>query len=74
MLKQEVNMASSKKSPLKDTKQAAKFLRLEPRTLNNMRWKGEGPNYHKHGSRVFYHIKDLKAWSDSHYYGMTANH
>jgi len=38
-----------------------------------MRWKGEGPNYHKHGSRVFYHIKDLKAWSDRHYYGMTAN-
>ncbi len=43
--------------------EAADFLGLAPHTLNNMRWKGSGPKYHKHGRKVFYHIDELKRWS-----------
>jgi hypothetical protein len=28
-----------------------------------MRWMGNGPNFRKHGGRVFYHIDELKEWS-----------
>lgn len=53
-------------SPYQNTEEAAQYLRLMPRTLNNMRWRGEGPIYRKHGGRVFYHIKDLATWSGQH--------
>lgn len=53
-------------SPYQNTDEAAQYLRLMPRTLKNMRWKGQGPRYRKHGTRVFYHIKDLAKWSGDH--------
>ena len=43
--------------------EAGAFLRLKKRTLDNMRWVGNGPNFRKHGGRVFYHIDELKEWS-----------
>jgi len=53
-------------SPFRTTAEAARFLRLKKRTLDNMRWKGVGPKYRKHGGRICYHIDDLKAWSNAH--------
>ncbi len=50
--------------PFRTTKEAAKFLKLKPNTLEKMRVYGGGPVYRKHGRHVRYHINDLNAWSD----------
>lgn len=50
-------------SPYKTVDEAAVYLRLNPRTLNNMRSAGKGPSFHKHGRRVLYHIDELVRWS-----------
>ncbi len=50
-------------SPYRTVVEAARYLRLNPRTLNNMRSAGRGPNFHKHGRRVLYHIDELTRWS-----------
>jgi DNA-binding transcriptional MerR regulator len=52
-------------SPYLTTNEAADYLRIKPRTLANMRNKGLGPAYRKHGGRVVYTVEDLIAWSDS---------
>jgi predicted DNA-binding transcriptional regulator AlpA len=52
-------------SPFLDVNEAAAYLRLKKRTLDNMRWQGIGPRFRKHGGRVVYHRDDLKAWSES---------
>lgn len=52
-------------SPFFSTGEAALYLRIERRTLENMRWRGEGPRYRKHGGRVRYHVADLDSWSES---------
>jgi excisionase family DNA binding protein len=52
-------------SPYFDTDEAALYLRIERRTLENLRWRGEGPRYRKHGGRVRYHVADLDSWSES---------
>lgn len=51
-------------SPYLTLSEAAAFLRLAPRTLDNMRQRGTGPLYGKHGGRVRYHHEDLVAWAD----------
>ncbi|HEV2562289.1 MAG TPA: helix-turn-helix domain-containing protein [Rhizomicrobium sp.] len=51
--------------PFLNTIHAAEFLKLSPRTLENMRRTGEGPPFHKHGSRVFYTIPELVIWSNA---------
>lgn len=51
------------KSPFLTSQEAGDYLRLDAKTLNNMRWRGEGPNYRKHGGKVVYHITDLDYWS-----------
>ena len=50
-------------SPYRTVHEAAEFLRLSPQTLNNMRSKGTGPSYYKHGRRVLYDVDELRAWS-----------
>jgi hypothetical protein len=50
-------------NPFLNVKEAGAFLRLKKRTLDNMRWMGTGPNFRKHGGRVYYHIDELKEWS-----------
>jgi len=52
-------------SPYMMTDEAASYLKLKKRTLDNMRWRGEGPRYRKHGGRVCYHVNDLEDWSRS---------
>lgn len=48
------------------TIEAAKALRLSPRTLERLRVQGTGPSYMKAGrglrARVLYTIEDLNAW------------
>ena len=56
-------MAQALKSPYMTPAEAAEYLRIEERTLNNMRWRGEGPHWRKHGGKVLYHINDLNCWS-----------
>ena len=56
-------MNERSKSPFFTGPEAAKYLRLNVKTLNNMRWRGEGPNYRKHGGKVVYHMSDLDHWS-----------
>ncbi|TRO91257.1 helix-turn-helix domain-containing protein [Glycocaulis profundi] len=50
-------------SPFLNTDQAAHYIGLTGRTLANMRWRGEGPPFRKHGGRILYHIDDLETWS-----------
>lgn len=50
-------------SPFLNTRQAAHFLGLSPRTLEKMRFEKAGPKYRKHGRIVRYHIDDLISWS-----------
>lgn len=59
-------------SPYVSVEEAAAYLRLKRRTLDNMRWIGGGPKYRKHGGRVFYHRDDLKAWSDARAFKSTS--
>ncbi|NNE40792.1 MAG: helix-turn-helix domain-containing protein [Marinicaulis sp.] len=55
----------SRKSPFLITTEAADYLQLKKRTLENMRWRGQGPKFRKHGGRVCYHVDDLDTWSRS---------
>ena len=50
--------------PFLTTREAARYLKLQPNTLEKMRVYGGGPQYRKHGRHVRYHIDDLIAWSD----------
>lgn len=43
--------------------EAARFLRLSPRTLEKNRTLGAGPRFHKFGRRVLYAVADLEAWA-----------
>lgn len=56
-------MTNALKGPFMTTEEAAEYLRIGAKTLHNMRWRGEVPNYHKHGGRVFYHVRALLRWS-----------
>lgn len=51
-------------SPYLTNQEAADYLRLQTRTLDNLRWIGTGPKFRKHGGRIVYHINDLEAWSE----------
>ena len=45
------------------TREAAAFLGLSPRTLDRYRVTGEGPAFHKFGSRILYARVDLEEWA-----------
>jgi hypothetical protein len=46
----------------KRTQQAAEFMRLQRKTLENWRSQGRGPAYVKVGGRVLYPVADLEAF------------
>lgn len=50
-------------SPFFSADEAAIYLRISLRALENFRATGEGPAYRKHGGRIVYHIHDLDRWS-----------
>lgn len=56
-------MTEDSETPFLTVKEAATYLRLKKRTLDNMRWMGTGPKFRKHGGRIFYDMGDLKEWS-----------
>ena len=56
-------MDELRKSPFLTRVEAADFLRIDARTLDNLRYKGHGPRYRKHGGKVLYHEDDLTHWS-----------
>jgi excisionase family DNA binding protein len=59
-------------SPYLSVAEAAQYLRLKRRTLDNLRWSGGGPKYRKHGGRVLYRRDDLEAWSQAREYRSTS--
>ena len=56
-------MTDKPDTPFLSVEEAALWLRLKKRTLDNMRWMGTGPNFRKHGGRIYYHVDELKEWS-----------
>ena len=44
--------------------EAAQVLRIHRRTLDNLRWKNEGPKYRRHGGRIVYLLSELLEWSE----------
>jgi hypothetical protein len=47
------------------TKEAAAFLKVSKRMLENRRLTGEPPRYRKLGSRVVYCLTDLMEWVEA---------
>ncbi len=54
---------AKKGSPFLSTEQAAFYLGLSARKLQQMRGAGIGPAFRRHSRYVRYHIDDLDAWS-----------
>lgn len=54
---------AKKGSPFLSTEQAAFYLGLSARKLQQMRGQGCGPVFRRHSRYVRYHIDDLDAWS-----------
>lgn len=52
--------------------EAARTLRLSPRTLERHRLTGTGPKFIKLGRRVLYRRADLDAWTASNTYSSTS--
>ena len=52
-------------SPFLDTREAAKYLRLRPATLERWRSVGGGPTYRKLGGRVVYAKRELDAFAEA---------
>jgi len=55
--------AQERASPFYANAEAARFLRLSPRTLEKMRVVGGGPPFRKFGRRVLYTLADLEDWA-----------
>ena len=54
---------AKKGSPFLSTEQAAFYLGLSARKLQQMRAAGTGPSFRRHSRYVRYHIDDLDSWS-----------
>jgi predicted DNA-binding transcriptional regulator AlpA len=63
MMMQEKAMNEKSDNPFLTVAEAADYLRLKKRTLDNMRCMGTGPKFRKHGGRIYYHEEELKEWS-----------
>lgn len=65
-------------SGLLTTVEAAEYLRLSPRTLEDMRVTGNGPRYFKLGpgrrSKVVYRREDLELWLATFNYTSTSQY
>jgi hypothetical protein len=49
--------------PFLSTEQAAFYLGLSARKLQQMRGQGTGPKFRRHSRYVRYHVDDLESWS-----------
>ena len=59
-------------SPFLKHDEAAKYLRLSPRTLERHRLAGTGPKFVAAGRRRIYRIDDLEAWATARTFSSTA--
>jgi hypothetical protein len=50
-------------SPFLTIQEAAVLMRIKPRTLDNLRWRREGPPFRRHGGRILYHRHEVLEWS-----------
>jgi hypothetical protein len=55
---------AKKGSPFLSTEQAAFYLGLSSRRMQQMRTAASGPAFRRHSRYVRYHIDDLDAWSE----------
>jgi helix-turn-helix protein len=51
-------------SPFLTIDEAATLLRVKPRTLDNLRWSGDGPPARRHGGRIVYYRREVLDWSE----------
>lgn len=56
---------ATKKSPFLSPAQAAFYLCLSERTLQEYRTAGTGPRYRRHSRHLRYHVDDLDTWSQA---------
>lgn len=54
---------AKKGTPFLNNEQAAHYLDLSPRKLQQLRADGTGPRVRRHSRYVRYHIDDLDSWS-----------
>ena len=52
--------------------EAARLLRISPRTLERMRLDGTGCQFRKFGRRVVYAVADLEAWAEAQSFNSTS--
>ena len=55
----------TRRSDLLTTTEAARYVRLSRRTLENYRVTGQGPKFLKVGRLVFYRLRDLDEWLEN---------
>ena len=51
-------------SPFLTIDETAEILRIKRRTLDNLRWSGDGPPARRHGGRIVYHRREVLDWSE----------
>jgi predicted DNA-binding transcriptional regulator AlpA len=51
-------------SPFLTIDETAELLRVKRRTLDNLRWSGDGPPARRHGGRIVYHRREVLDWSE----------
>ena len=59
------------RSPVLNTPEAAKFLNVQPATLEQWRWNGRGPRFVKISRSVRYRMSDLESFLDERVFSST---
>ena len=57
-------MTDDNDNPFLTIDETAELLRVNRRTLDNLRWRDEGPPFRRHGGRIVYHRDEVLAWSE----------
>ena len=57
-------MSNDSDNPFLTIDETAELLRVNRRTLDNLRWQNDGPPFRRHGGRIVYHRDDVLAWSE----------
>ena len=57
-------MTDDTDNPFLTIDETAELLRVNRRTLDNLRWRDEGPPFRRHGGRIVYHRDEVLAWSE----------
>jgi hypothetical protein len=57
-------MSDDSDNPFLTIDETAELLRVNRRTLDNLRWQDAGPPFRRHGGRIVYHRNEVLAWSE----------